>query len=255
MKKISEFLAIVLVAALVAQPMVAMAGSPNRLVPTGNVSVLANGKEVNRFKSEMPLPEGLLMACSGSCLVQTQGLQLVAQDQAVFALTDGEKNYDMTVKSGRVDFAIRAEAKPVAFHTPQDLIRAEQAIVPAGTNGLVRGYVTVSDTGTELNVQEGALQVVSQNGTQTVKPGQPMIILAQAQMNGEKDKKDKKAAGAVVAGGGAAGAAAGGGGLSTTAMVIGGVMAAGIAGGVAAAAATTGDEGGHHQIDVSPGAD
>lgn len=181
MKRISKMCIVSLAALFVAQPMLATAGSSARLIPAGSVRVMDNGKEVNNFKSEMPMPQGLTMAVNGKCIVQSQSLQLVAQDQAVFALNEAESRYDLTIKSGRVDFAMRPEAKPVSFHTPHDLIQSEQAIVPAGNAGLVRGFVTVSEEKTELSIQEGALQVMSSDGTQLVQPGHS-IVLAQARL-------------------------------------------------------------------------
>lgn len=224
-----------LAALFVAQPMLALAASPARLIPAGTVSVLENGKEVNRFKSEMPMPQGLTMAVNGKCIIQSQSLQLVAQDEAVFALTEAESRYDLTVKSGRVDFAMRSEAKPVSFHTPHDLIRAERAIVPAGGNGLVRGFITVTKDGTELSVQEGALQVVSSDGTQLIEPGHS-IVLAQARMGGTTTTKGTETAGkpALTSGTGM-------GTLSSSAMVAGGVGLA-LVGTGAGFAATSGSD-------------
>ncbi|MFP5213368.1 MAG: hypothetical protein ACLGPL_08315 [Acidobacteriota bacterium] len=242
--KSGRFCVVLLAAALVVQPMLAMAGSPGRIIPNGTVNL--DGKQ---FKSEMPLREGVLMACSGNCIVQTQNIQLVAQNQALFALTNGAEQSDLTVKSGQVNFAIRGEASPVAFHTPHDVVRAEQIVVPAASNGAVRGSVTVSDAATEIAVTEGALQVVSSNGTQLVQPGNS-IVLAQAKVADDKESKDKKKAGAAVVGSGtaagtttAAAAATTGSiaGISTTTMVVGGVVAAGTVGGIAAAASTSSD--------------
>jgi hypothetical protein len=128
--------------------MLALAASPARLIPAGTVSVLENGKEVNRFKSEMPMPQGLTMAVNGKCIIQSQSLQLVAQDEAVFALTEAESRYDLTVKSGRVDFAMRSEQNPFPSY-PHDLIRAERAIVPAAAM-VGEGFITVTKDGTDF---------------------------------------------------------------------------------------------------------
>ena len=235
MKKFCKSFVVVLAALLVVQPMLAVAASPARIIPTGNVSLLADGKEMSQFRSEMPLPQGALMACNGNCLVQTQSLQLVAADKTVFALAESQKEWDLTVKSGQVDFAIAAQAKPMAFHTPHDIITAEQAIIPASSDGLVRGYVSVTENGTELTVQEGALQVMSSDGRQLVQAGHS-VVLAQAKV-GKTEKA--AAAGAAASAGAGAGIAAGSGGISSsTALAAGGIVAAGIAGGVIATGST-----------------
>ncbi len=235
MKKICEMFVLVLVAVMIGQPLAAFAGSSPRMIPGEKVSILADGKEVNQFRSEMPVPQGTMMACSGSCIIQSQDLQLVARDKAVFALTEERSQWDLTVKTGRVDFAMRSEAKPVSFNTPHDTIRTEQVIVPASSEGLVRGFVSVTDKGTELSVQEGALQVVNQNGSQLVQPGHS-ILLAQAVIPASP------APAATAGGAGAAG--------FTTGQIVGlGVMGAGAVAIATTAAVVASDSGG---TDVSP---
>lgn len=167
-----------LAALLIVQPVFSWAGTGARVIPQGKVSLLEEGKEVSQFQSELPLPEGTLMLCNGSCLVQTQSLQLVAQDRAVFALAEGKARWDLTVKSGQVDFSMRPDAKPVSFHTPHDTMAAERAIMPAGSTARVRGSVRVTERESLLSIQEGALQVMSPDGTMLVQPGQALRLAA-----------------------------------------------------------------------------
>jgi hypothetical protein len=230
MKSISRMLIAILTALLVVQPLISWAGAGAHIIPQGQVSLLADGKEVNQFKSEMPLPEGTMMLCNGKCLVQTQNIQLVAQDQAVFALTENAGRWDLIVKSGQVDFAMQNGAKPMAFHTPHDTIQAERAILPASSAALVRGSIMVTEKETAMTVREGALQVMGRDGVQLVQPGQS-IRLAQSQMTPpppakEKEEKDRKKAAAVWWGGSEAAWIAGGllagfSGILAPALVIG----------------------------------
>lgn len=178
MKLISRTMVVILAALMVFQPMLSWAGSGARVIPQGKISLLEEGKEATQFQSELPLPEGTLMLCNGNCLVQTQNLQLVAQDRAVFALAEGKARWDLTVKSGQVDFATRADAKPISFHTPFDTIQVEQAIVPASSAAMVRGSIKVSDTESVLSVREGTLQVMGPDGTVLVQPGQGIRLAA-----------------------------------------------------------------------------
>jgi hypothetical protein len=246
MKGISKTLIPFLAMFLVAQPVLSWAGTGSRIIPLGKVSLLQDGREVNQFHSEMPLPEGSLMLCKGSCMVQTQGIQLVAADSAVFAMAESAVRWDLTVKSGQVDFAIRTGAKPISFHTPHDSIQAERAIVPASGAGMARGSLMVTETESVLTLQEGALQVMSPDGTQLLQPGQA-IRLAQTQTTPPqtKEKEEKKdKGGAVVAGAGAGGTTPLYGGLSATTWTIIGVgVAAGIAAGVAVGASGGSDSG------------
>jgi len=181
MRHTPKILVAILATLLVLHPALSWAGSGARVIPQGKVSLLENGKEATQFQSEIPLPEGSLMLCNGNCLVQTQTLQLVAQDRAVFALAEDKARWDLTVKFGQVDFALRPDAKPISFHTPHDTIQTERAIVPASSTGLIRGYIAVTDSESVLALQEGTLQVMSPDGTVLVEPGQG-IRLAQAQV-------------------------------------------------------------------------
>lgn len=224
MKKFGEVFAPILAAALIAQPIVAMAGSAGRIIPNGKVGIISEGREVGQIKSEAPIPEGSLMMCDGNCVMQAHGLQLVAQDKSVFAVTEGGERFDVMVKNGRIDFGVKADSKSLAFHTPTDVIQVQQVIVPASSEGLVRGSVMVTDKGTELAVSEGMLKVAYNGTQQVVQPGQP-IVLAQA--------------------GAATGAATTTTttGLSTTAMVVGGSIAAvGLGAGIAAGTSGGGSE-------------
>jgi hypothetical protein len=208
MKGISKTLIAILATLMVVQPVLSWGGGSAHVIPEGNVSLLADGKEVNNFRSEMPLSEGTMMLCNGKCLVQTQNIQLVAQDQAVFALTESAGRWDLTVKSGQVDFGMRNGAKPMAFHTPHDTIQAERAILPASSAAMVRGSIMVTEKETAMTVQEGALQVMSQDGTQLVQPGQTLRLAqaqmtpAQAQTKKQQDEEnDRRKAGALWWGG------------------------------------------------------
>jgi hypothetical protein len=197
MKIVSRTLIAVLAALLVIQPMLSWAGQGARVIPEGKVSLLADGKEINQFQSEMPLSEGSMMLCNGRCLVQTQNIQMVAQDQAVFALAEGKAYWDLTVKSGQVDFSMRADAKPIAFHTPLDTIQTAQALVPASNTGMVKGSIKVTEKESVLNIQEGALQVMAPDGTQLVQSGQAVRLAAA----GTTDDKTKTEAAPLLYGG------------------------------------------------------
>jgi hypothetical protein len=249
MKAIGKSLIAVLVALLMFQPVLSWAGAGTRIIPQGKVSLLSEGKEVSQFQSEMPLPEGSLMLCNGSCLVQSQNIQLVALNQAVFALAESNVRWDLTIKTGQVDFTIRPGAKPISFHTPHDTVQAERAILPASTDSMVRGSIIVTEKESVVAIQEGALQMMSSDGTQLVQPGQA-ILLAQTPQSGTQSTKqgdEKKKAGAAPVEGGTAGAGNvfyENGALTTVGWVTVGVLAAGAVAGIAIAASSGGGGGG-----------
>jgi hypothetical protein len=225
MRKYNAAIVVLLVACLAAQPLLAGSASAARLIPTEKGSLIIDGKETSSFQSEMPLPEGKLITCKGSCLVQGRNMQLVAHDKAVFALSEAPEQYDLTVQSGRIGFAAGPESKEIAFHTPDQTIRSEKTAVQ-GTDKVVRGFVSVTDKGAEIAVEEGALQVATANGTKLIEPGRPLTFGAGT-------------AGMAAATAGLAGASSSG--VSAGAVAAGGAVAGvGVAAGVAASANNVG---------------
>jgi hypothetical protein len=238
-----------LAACLAAQPILAGSATAARLIPTENGSLVIDGKEISPFKSEMPLPEGKLITCKGSCLVQARNVQLVPQDQSVFAVAETSGRHNLTVQSGRVDFAIGPESRGLTFNVPGQTLQAEKSVASATDGGVVRGYVSVTEKGAEIVVQEGALQVATAEGSQVIEPNRPLVMAMDK--NGKVVAAGTAAAGLAAGGAGMAGAS-GGGGVSAGAAVAGGaVAAAGVAAGVAASA----DDGGRRAVsptDINP---
>jgi hypothetical protein len=219
-----------------------------RIIPSKNGSLLIDGKEVNAFKSEMPLPDGKLVTCKGTCLVQANNMQLVAQDKAVFALSEASQQYGLTVESGRLDFAIGTESKTLVFKTPHHTIPSERNIMPAGDSRLIRGYVLVTEKGTEISTTEGAIQIATGQGSQLIEPGHPLVIAS----NGDAQAVAAVGAATTAAGGAAlAGASGAGASSGAVAAAAGSFSAAGIAAGMAASAG----DGGRQELsptDINP---
>jgi hypothetical protein len=216
------------------------AGSGAFLVPQGSVKILPTGAVVD---SQMPVPEGVLMACSGRCLVEAKGVQFVGSDQTVFAVQEEPDRWSVAVQEGAVDFAVRADAKPVSFTTPFDTVSSQPHAVPASSDAVVRGTLQVGKDRAVLRVTQGSLEVVSSSGQQLVQAGNS-IVLAQAAVGaagaGAAGSAGAAGAGAAAAG---AGAALGGIGLGTAAAVVAGVGVTAIAAGAVAAASEGGDGG------------
>ena len=175
-----KMMALVVATLFVGLPTLSTAGKPMvRMIPMGKVSLLSNGKEVRQFKSEVPLPDGLLMVGEGQCVIQSSGLQLVVHDKAVFALEEQSNQWNLNIKQGRVDFAMRPDAKPVTFITPHDVIETQQAIAKASSEGLIKGFVTVTKDETQLGILEGSLRASGTAGSRIIEAGKG-ISLAQA---------------------------------------------------------------------------
>ncbi len=245
-----------LVACLAAQPILAGSATAARLIPTESASLIIDGQEMSPFKSEMALPEGKLITCRGTCLVQARNMQLVPRDQSIFALSETSEHYELTVRSGRIDFAVGRDSKGLTFHVPNQTIQSEKTILSAAESGLVRGYVTATDQGAEIVVQEGALQVATAEGARTIGPNQPLVMTTDE--NGKTVLAGSAAAGMAAGGAGLAGAS--GGGASAGAATAGGAATAvaggaGAAAGVAAVVAAGSEGGGRKAVsltDINP---
>jgi hypothetical protein len=48
----------------------AAGANSGRIIPTGNVSIIEDGKVVGQFSQEAPLPEGALLRCEAKCSIK-----------------------------------------------------------------------------------------------------------------------------------------------------------------------------------------
>lgn len=255
MKSHKVFMILMLVACMAAQPILAGSATAARLIPSESSSLIIDGQEMTSIKSEMVLPEGKLITCRGSCLVQARNMQFVPQDQSIFALSETSEHYELTVRSGRVDFAVGRDSKGLTFHVPNQTIQSEKTPLSATESGVVRGYVTVTDQGAEIVVQEGALQVATADGARMVEPNQPLVMTKDE--NGRTVLAGSSAAGLAAGGAGLAGSSGGGASVAAAsaggaaAAIVGGAAAAGVAAGVAAGS----EDGGRKAVsltDINP---
>ncbi len=175
---------VLMLAGLMVYPLMATAGSVTKMIPQQKVSVLKDGKQINQFQSEMPMPEGQLLMSKGPCLIQGSDMQLIARDQSVFALVERPGSKDLTVKKGRVDFAFKPGNKAIAINTPFDSLQVKRTINTASTSGPAKGYVQVSQDNAHLAMTQGSVDVITQKGKiRQIDSGQT-ITLAQAEVEG-----------------------------------------------------------------------
>ncbi len=171
---------VVLIAAtLLAQPL--FAGSAPRLVPEGSVKILDNGVVMNQ---EMPVPAGSLMACSGQCYVEANGLQLLGADKTVFAVEEGAERFTVMVREGSLDFALGADAKPVDFRTPFDTLAARPYAVQTGTDAVVRGTIQVTEERALLTLTKGSLELTGADGQKLIHAGNTLVLTQAADGSG-----------------------------------------------------------------------
>ena len=216
---INKLIGVLLVAFVIAQPVVALGSSSARLIPENTVSLLSGDKEVSSFKSQIPLPEGQMLQCKGNCLVQAQSVQLLAHDGTVFSVSETEKTWEVTLQRGSVDFRSNPQAKNFVFRTGNETAMVQKVVYPSD-GGLLRGTASVTDKGLKIAVTQGELTIASNKGEQTISAGQAAVV------TGAGVATAAATAGTAAAGTGVA--AAGSTGLGTTAAVVGAAGAAGI---------------------------
>ncbi len=164
-----------------------------RIMTNGKVSFHKNGKVVNSFSEQGPIDENSLVACDGTCLVKMTGVSLVAVDKTMFAVRESGDAVNLYVEKGKVDFAVADIGKEFAFYTSNGyLVRTEGFIAPVSTENNVKGFMRVTDQGTEIGMEKGTMIVQTDEGTKSVGPGQA-ILLAMADVPDNNDNADDKA--------------------------------------------------------------
>ncbi len=163
-------------AMLVCPPLQAGAGSAPRLIPQNSVTLLATGLVVDK---EIPAPSGMLLACTGECVVEADGLQLVGADKTVFALEEGNTRFLVTIVEGKLDFSLHADAKRLAFKTPfQDPEDNNTYLVPASSDEVFKGSLLVDSQKDKaiLDMTKGSLKLVAIDGQKVVHAGNAIFL-------------------------------------------------------------------------------
>ncbi len=182
-------------------------------VAHGDLSVYKSGQLADKLSGQNPVDEGSLMVCDGKCMIKSEGITLVAADQAKFAIQNEESVFNLYVRGGQLNYVVNDNSRKIAFHTPGGTYSVAEVVFNAGSSPVVRGSVQVNDAGeTEIAVTEGRLVFATADGMQTVDANHK-IVLAMAD----------------VAGGTAGSGTTTGTGLSTEAMVGIGVGVAALA--------------------------
>ena len=200
----------------------ATAGFAARIIPTGKVSIIKDGKVIGEFSQEAPLPEGALLRCEAKCAIQLDDVYMVAEPGTVFSISPMADRHDVLVQQGTVYYSLKESSRPLHFDTPAGNASTGDLTM---TEGELRGYVRVVGNETEIGViGGGSMTVATGSGEMTVTSGKKVTMtLADsgktANAAGGQDgmsQNTKIALGvvgaAVVIGGGIALASSGGGG-------------------------------------------
>jgi hypothetical protein len=164
-----------------------------RLIPSDVVYGYENNQKIAEFKNEVPFPEEMLLKSQGDSGIKMDNILLVAEDKSEFSITTESDCCYITVKSGKVHFAISDLPKPLAFVTPQGIVTSRQLILNANSSssslaGMLQGTVSVdkNSKSSEYSVyQGGSLLLATSDGDRLINNNQ-QLLLAQAD-TGEVD--------------------------------------------------------------------
>lgn len=166
-----------------------------RIIPKGKVALYHGNQKIGEFSSEAPLPEGTFLSVENECGVKMKGLYLLGIDKSLFSVTTNTGSRELRVKHGTVYFALSTMPHILVFITPDGVITTYEVMLNASVNdGLLSGYISVTDHVTKLGVLKGGSMLVSVDGGETkrVKAGQE-LRLAQADLFEEVDEEGDKA--------------------------------------------------------------
>ena len=133
-------------------------GFAARIVPTGKVSIIKDGKVIGEFTQEAPLPEGALLRCEDKCAVKLDDVYMVAEPGTVFSVSSTADRHDIMVQEGTVYYSLNESSRPLNFDTPAGAATTGDYTM---TDGELRGYVRVVGNETEIGVIGGGSMTVS----------------------------------------------------------------------------------------------
>ncbi len=128
------------------------AGFAARIIPSGKVSIIKDGKVVGEFSQEAPLPEGALLRCEAKCAIQLDDVYMVAERNTVFSVSTMADRHDVLVQQGTVYYSLNESSRPLHFDTPAGNASTGDLTM---TEGELRGYVRVVGNETEIGVIGG----------------------------------------------------------------------------------------------------
>lgn len=145
-----------------------------RIIPTGKVSIIKDGKVVGEFSQEAPLPEGSLLRCEAKCAVQLDDVYMVVEPGTVFSVTPMADRHELLVQEGTVYYSATESTRPIEFNTPAGNATTRKLTL---TDSELRGYVRVSGNTTELGViGGGTMMVETESGEMAITSGKQVTM-------------------------------------------------------------------------------
>jgi hypothetical protein len=143
----------------------------------GDFSVMKGDKLVDKLSGQNPLQDESMLVCDGKCMIKSEGISLVAADQAKFAIKNEADTFRLFLREGSVDYVITDKARKIAFHTPEGVYSVADIVFNAASNPVVRGSVKVNKDGkTEVSVKEGRLTFATADGMKSVGANEKIVL-------------------------------------------------------------------------------
>ena len=147
-----------------------------RVIPTGKVSIIKDGKVVGEFSQEAPLPEGSMLRCEDKCAVKLDDTYMVVDPGTEFSVTPAAGHTELHVKEGTVYYAMNESSSPLQIDTPNGEAATGDLTM---TDNEVRGYVRVSENETEIGViGGGTMMMETESGEMAVTSGHAITTTA-----------------------------------------------------------------------------
>ncbi len=146
-------------------------------VSHGDISVFKGEQLADKLSGQNPVDEGSLMVCDGKCMIKSEGISLVATDQAKFAIQNEDSVFNLYVRSGELNYVVNDNSRKIAFHTPGGTYSVAEVVFNASSSPVVRGSVVVNEAGeTEISVSEGRLVFATATGMKTVDADHKIVL-------------------------------------------------------------------------------
>lgn len=143
----------------------------------GDFAVMKGDKLVDKLSGQNPIQDESMLVCDGKCMVKSEGISLVAADQAKFAIKNETDTFRLFLREGSVDYVITDKARKIAFHTPEGVYSVAEIVFNAASNPVVRGSVTVNKDGkTEISVKEGRMIFATADGMKAVGANEKIVL-------------------------------------------------------------------------------
>jgi hypothetical protein len=149
---------------------IVLANQNGRIVPSGIVTMHANGQKIGEYRAEAPLPFNTLLSCQKDCAANLSDVNFVAQDKTWFEVKTSENAKDLFVKKGTILFNLTAVDQSLSFSSPEGTLKFVRIIAYRSfeTTG-VKGYLTVAqDGGSQLCLVEGRAAFINSAGDEKI---------------------------------------------------------------------------------------